>query len=177
AQQEQMQKDAAALSLAYQHLRPTGNAPAVVIDNLKRAIGEASPGVKVQIFYQAERVRADHWQNEKPIMERTIPVFEALVESDPEGRFHRNFGQLGYALKDSQQPRWREAEAALTRAIKIRGTWQEWGWVLYEFNRAVCRINLDEQFVAGRDSAPDVRGRIVEDLRAVFASQVKNLLN
>src|SRR5262249_34418351 len=53
AQQEQMQKDAAALSLAYQHLRPTGNAPAVVIDNLKRAIGEASPGVKVQIFYQA----------------------------------------------------------------------------------------------------------------------------
>ncbi len=87
-------------------------------------------------------------------MERTIPVFRALIASDPEGRFHRNHGQLGFALKDKEPPDWREAEAELTNAIMIRGDPNVEGYWLYELNRAICRIKLDDLFKEGKPSTP-----------------------
>ena len=53
-------------------------------------------------------------------MERTIPIFRALITSDTEKRYHANFAQLGFALKDQRKPAWSEAEEALSRAIAIR---------------------------------------------------------
>jgi len=56
--------------------------------------------------------------------------------------FHRNWGELGYALKDKAAPDWEAAEKALTEAITIRDRLSEEGYGGYEYNRAVCRIWL-----------------------------------
>jgi hypothetical protein len=166
AQEQQAKLDASALALVEKHL--TGDASArITPDELKAAIKKASPSVKVQAFYRANKVRRENWEGDKPVMERSIPIFEALVESDVEKRFHENHGQLGYALKDKTEPDWAKAEEALTRAIRIRGPWQETGWALYEANRAVCRIHTDVEFKAGKSSLPANKERIIEDLRVI----------
>ena len=56
-------------------------------------------------------------------MQLTIPIFTALVKDDIHGVFHRNHGQLGFALKDQQPPDWAAAEVDLTAAIDSRGPW------------------------------------------------------
>jgi hypothetical protein len=128
--ERQAERDAAALSLVHRQLNPsTGEAP-IPQAQLSEAIKVASPAVKVTIFDQAQTLRSDNWRDAevKPVMERTIPVFRALIESEPR-RFHRYHGQLGYALKDQSTPAWAEAEAELSTAIEIRGPWQEKGWL------------------------------------------------
>ena len=177
---EQAEIDARALSLTYRYLNPQTDPREIPVDELKQAIREASPNVKVQIYYQAEEVRSETWSNErtKPLMERTIPIFEALKESDRAQRFHRNLGQLGFALKDMRQPRWGGAEEALSKAITIRGDWREAGWPIYEFVRALCRIKMDPALSEGRPSSTKDREQIVADLRVAAAdSWVRQKLN
>lgn len=176
AQAKQAQLDALALARAVKQLHPDPNSPVVAEQELTEAIQQASPSVKAQIFYQAQKARADNWRNDKPLMERTIPIFKALVASDSEARFHQNYGQLGYALKDQRSPRPADAEAALTTAIRIRDSAGEgrW-WHLYEYNRAVCRIMQDPEFVANAASSPAVRARIIADLRVLTDREVELL--
>jgi hypothetical protein len=164
--------DARAFTLAMHQLNPSGEVPLPSQEALDVAIQEASKAVKTQIFYQAQTLRAENWfeQKNKAKMERTIPIFEALVHSDKDEEYHQNYGQLGYALKDSRSPQFEKAEASLSKAIQIRGSWQENGWLWYEFNRAICRIMIDDP-QQQRPSSADVRKRIVEDLQAVFSSQ------
>jgi hypothetical protein len=96
----------------------------------------------------------------------TIPVFRALVASDVDRRYHRNHGQLGYALKDQVQPDWACAHAELTEAIQMRGPTERRTYLLYEYNRAICRIHL-----AGADpAAAPSRDMILGDLRAASTS-------
>ncbi len=125
--------------------------------------------MRAQLFYRARRQRGENWEQDKdkPVMERTIPVFRALIAAAPERSYHRNHGQLGYALKDQRQPDWSEAEKELSTAIDIRGPWKGTGWSLYEFNRAICRIMRDSNF---REDTPApaeaaTREAIVTDLR------------
>jgi hypothetical protein len=138
--------------------------PKDLVDSIK----QASPTVKVQIFALAKRVRAESWNKpaRKWLVERTIPIFKALAESAPD-RFHRNYGQLGYALKDQGTPDWTEAERALSKAIEIRGPWspQTMGWSLYEINRAICRIQQNPEYKAQRSSAQEAKTAIIQDLR------------
>jgi hypothetical protein len=100
-------------------------------------------------------------------MERTIPVFEALIAADVEKRYHENWGQLGYALKDQRTPDWKRALDALSTAIRIRGDAVTYGYWLYEFNRAICRINADDNFKQGKRSTADVAKAIRGDLDVV----------
>jgi hypothetical protein len=169
--QEQPQFDAAALATVQQYL--TDPTTRVTAEDVKRAIKKASPLVKVQIFYVAKKVRKENWENpaSKLTMERTIPVFAALVESDTSGIFHKNHGQLGFTLKDKQEPDFAQAEASLTRAIKIRGPWTQEGWEIYEANRAVCRIEMDPEYKQGKPSTPKNCARILEDLSVVAATE------
>jgi hypothetical protein len=109
-------------------------------------------------------------------MERTIPIFRALIASERGKGYHRFHGQLGYALKDKRTPDWAEAEAQLSKAIELRGPWQDEGIVNYEFNRAICRIVLDEAFQHNKASSPEVRETILEDLRAFAAAVGVSLL-
>jgi len=175
-QSRQASIDARALSATRQQLSPQPGNPAVDPKELHDAIVAASPSVKVSVFYEAWDHRSKTWRENKEAMERAIPIFRALIDADPEHRFHKNYGQLGFALKDKPAPDWAEAERMLTEAIRIRGPWQDHGWIYYEMNRAICRIEQDAPFKAGQPSAPEARERILDDLRAAAASEIKTLL-
>jgi hypothetical protein len=62
-QEQQAQNDAAALSTMNRYLNAETGAPEVSPEDLKKAMKRASPSVKVQIFYQAQAVRRQNWQN------------------------------------------------------------------------------------------------------------------
>lgn len=169
ARQQQAQIDANAISLATQYLNPQTEPLKVDVGALKDAVQGASAPVKVQIFYQARDLRSRSWRraSDKPLVERTIPIFEALIAADVEKRFHQNHAQLGYALKDRRNPDFAAAEARLTTAIEIRGPASENGWELYEFNRAVCRIKQDAGFRNGEASSTEAVKLIRDDLQVV----------
>ena len=40
------------------------------------------------------------------------------------------------------------------------------GWVLYEFNRAIARINLDQGFRQDKESSAEAKNQILADLKA-----------
>lgn len=176
---EQANKDAAALNLAYRQLNPSSDLPQTSQDELNSAIASASKPVKVQIFNQAWQTRGDNWSDErnKPKMERTIPIFKALIADDVNDFYHMNHGQLGFALKDKLTPDWSDAEKELTKAIEIRGPWEQKGWLFYEFNRAVCRIMSDKAYQNDSPSDPDRRNQILEDLKsAVFSEALEKII-
>jgi hypothetical protein len=175
---DQERFDAVALSLANRQLNPSSDSPAPKQEELNEAIKAASSPVKVTIFNQAQTIRSENWRfaEKKEIMERTIPIFRALIASDEKNEFHRNHGQLGFALKDKRTPDWAAAEAELTQAIEIRGDWRERGWLFYEFNRAICRIMQDEDYANKRKSKAEVKQRILDDLRAAAQSEIKTLI-
>jgi len=168
AQTDQSQVDAEALSLAYRYLNPETKPEDIDVAKLKRSIRDAAAPIKVQIFYRAEEVRSEKWDTDKSLMERTIPIFEALVECDTEYRFHRNFGQLGFALKDQRRPDFKKAEEMLTRAIEIRGPADKGEWLVYEANRAICRIQQDASFTKAQPSSPEVKESIQKDLQMAY---------
>jgi len=172
---KQSEIDVEALNLAYRQLNPSPELPEVSQETLDFTIASASRPIKVQIFNQGSSVRSENWREKKSLMERTIPLFKALINSDKDGRFHMNHGQLGFALKDKERPDWAEAERELTKAIEIRGPWQEHGWLFYEFNRAICRIKLDESFTNGSPTNSPVREAILSDIRSASNSDLKRL--
>jgi hypothetical protein len=113
--------------------------------------------------------RASNWRGDaaqKAQMERSIPIFRALIACDHENRYHRNHGQLGYALKDQRKPDYRGAEEELGIAIQIRG---DQGWPYYEANRALCRIVLDAAN-SPSPSSESVKSAIAADLAVAYAS-------
>jgi tetratricopeptide (TPR) repeat protein len=156
----QQEKDANALALVDRQLDLRH--PEIHQTELDQAIASASSPIKVQIFRIAHRTRKTSWREDinKPQMERTIPIFRALLKDDPEHKFHRNHAELAFALKDKQhsiKADYREAEAELNTAIAMRGERLNEGWSYYEFNRALCRIEL-----YGDD--PRMQDTILDDL-------------
>ncbi len=140
-------------------------------DQLNRAIAAAPDSARLQIFNEAERVRAANWRENKPTMAMSIPVFRALIAADPGERYHRNHGSLGWALKDQVSPAWQEAYDELSKAITIRDKLMIVGWKLYEANRALCGIHLVEGLPAGDPKATSLRAAIDQDLTAARADQ------
>ncbi len=172
---KQMSQDARALTLVQQHLNPRNDTRAVSYEELSDAIAKASPEEKTTIFYQAMEIRNQNWQNNKEKMERTIPVFQALVDSDKENLYHKNHGQLGFALKDKKKPDWEDAEKELNTAIRIRGDSKTHGWLYYEFNRAICRINLE--LLKGTTGLSPYHDQIIADLKEVYSkSELQKLI-
>jgi hypothetical protein len=161
--------DTRVLSLVDRQLSMEAGVSPTPQSDLNAAVMAASSVARIHVYQVARDLRSRTWKDPttKPLMERTIPVFRALIAADPEGKFHRNHAQLGYALKDQTNPAWTEAAAELTKAIEMRGDWRQQGYLYYEFNRAVCRIRLDPAFtsVPPRPSAPDVAAAILTDLR------------
>jgi hypothetical protein len=144
-QQAQDERDVRALALVSRQLEPEPDAPPVAQETLNDAVAAASAVVKTQIF---ERARQQRRRGADPpdvrAIERTIPVFVALIAADTADRFHRNHAQLAYALKDKQPSDFTRAEEELTKAIEIRDRIADRGFRIYEFNRAICRIALDK---------------------------------
>lgn len=176
--------DARALSLVYRQLNPGPEAAPVPQEELNAALQAASMPTRVQVFYQARQLREDgRREGNVSKMEPAIPVFRALIAADTEGRFHRNHAQIGYALKDkynllTDRTRASEAEAILSdasnelsKAIEIRDRQRETDWLMYEFSRAFCQVELEHLRRDDRPSAPEVRERILQDLRVAIADE------
>jgi hypothetical protein len=107
------------------------------------------------------------------VNERSLPVFQALVEADAQEIFHRSRGQLALALmgkkKDPKDPAaskqdWSSALDLLNAAMRIRDRSREPNWREYELARAICRIHLDTQFDERQKSAAEVQKSIRADL-------------
>ncbi|MFL5540190.1 MAG: hypothetical protein ACJ8J0_14465 [Longimicrobiaceae bacterium] len=167
-----LDRDANAFSLVNAQLYPDPEAPEPDPAELESAIIAASPAMKAQIFHLARTVRRDNWKTDTRKMERTIPIFRALIEADEQERFHRSHGQLGYALKDSTPPGCEEAIKELTRAIEIRDRQNQKGYRIYEANRAWCRIMLADAKNPGLPTVAAEQAEIVADLKAGVSSEV-----
>jgi|HubBroStandDraft_6_1064221.scaffolds.fasta_scaffold285791_1 hypothetical protein len=137
---------------------------------LKEALRKASPAAKEQILERAKDVR-DSASQRQVAADRIIPVFRALIDTDPDQIFHRNHAQLGYALQDLGK--WDDSEKALSNAIKIRDRLGSRGWSYYEFKRALARIRQDDN---PNPSANEVRDAILADLRRAFPENTEKIL-
>ncbi|MBN1583444.1 MAG: hypothetical protein JXA89_22230 [Anaerolineae bacterium] len=143
ALQDQDRLDAVATSLINQHLDPDPDKPPVSEKELKDAIKAASSKIKVLAFDQVREFRKEAFKkHEWAQVSKAIPVLEALIECDTDNKYHRNHGQLGFALKDQPSPDWKRAEQELSTAIEMRDRLKVGGYLVYEFNRALCRIHL-----------------------------------
>jgi hypothetical protein len=167
----QVDKDAHALAVVRSMLNFNAAPPAMPQDELNKILSEASNSTKAEIFWTAADARQKNWNEpkNKAKMERTIPIFRALIHCDINDEFHMNHGHLGFALKDQRVPDWEAAEAELSKAIQLRGSRAKNGWGIYEFNRAVCLVNLDKDWQHARPSREDRRALILADLAVAAA--------
>jgi hypothetical protein len=157
-----------ALTIVDRQLKPETGAPSPSQNELNAVVANTSDVTRVQIFQKAETQRRLSWQFHQRLMALTIPVFQALIAADMANRFHRNHGELGFALKDQDHPDFAGAERELTTAIAIRGIpASEKGWAAYEANRAVCKIRQDPGYLADphQPATDDVRASIEADLK------------
>ena len=162
-------RDVLALGLVDRQLNPKPGDQPVSQEELSEALEAATPALRAQAYLRAQRQREASWKTNPAIMERTIPVFRALIASDSDGRYHRNHADLGYALKDKRPPDYAAAEAALTEAIRLRDSRHNPGWRIYEFNRALCRIMSDENLAKREPASDERRSAVIDDLRAALS--------
>jgi hypothetical protein len=179
--EQQSERDARAFSLMSRHLdlAPSAETPPVKLEDLKAAILAASPSARETIFNRAWTVRSATWRSDKPKMERTIPIFEAVLEgARREGQVsHLMHGQLGFALKDKIPPESARAEQEFSKAMLLRGDALQEGWLFYELSRAECRIRLDAEKNVDVPSDPETREAIVQDLAiAARAADVRSVI-
>ena len=147
----EVRADSTALALVTRQLTQSHGDLGPSQEELDKAIASASRHIRVRVFYDAVRARQNAEQPEK-----SIPVFLALINYDKAEVYHRNHGELAFALKDKHPPDWVKAEEELSTAIRIRDRTGDTGFGEYEFNRAVCRIRLGhstENIVADLTSA------------------------
>lgn len=165
AQQEQEERDVAALAALSRQLEPESSGTPITPEELAELATAASPLVRAQMF---QRAREKRMRGNPEEIGRTAEIFRALAHADKEDVYHRNYAQLGYALKDQTATDLPGAEAALTKAIRIRDRNGETGWRLYEFVRALTRIQQDPG--GTEPSPPEIRDPILDDLRIAATS-------
>jgi len=159
----QSQIDTIALALVNRFLSEVDARTTVDTVNLSRAIQRASEWTRGTIFMLAQQTHDNNWRTDKLLLERVIPILKALIEIDPHKHYY--IARLAYALKDSIRPDWQSAKAYLDRAIDLLGDREAGSCPYYELNRAICSINLDENFADGKPSDAASRKSIVQDLR------------
>jgi tetratricopeptide (TPR) repeat protein len=145
-------------------------------EELDEAVKAASPLARNEVFWRARNNRSAVWRTDKEKVERVVPIFRALIASDPNGLQHAYHSEFGYALKDKARPDNQEAIAELTRAIEIRDRLRDVGYIVYEFNRAFARIRIE---LSAGESPSDEGSRqaILADLRQAIGNDfVRDLI-
>ncbi len=160
---QQAQIDAEAMAFARRQV-DRGSATTSTIEDAVMRFEKASSSALAQIFYVAENNRWANWRNDKSQLERSIILFEALVQIDVEKRYHQNLAKLAYCLKDKAVPELKRAFDLLSEAISIRGDANEEGWNIYEANRAIVRILLEQSGDSEFTPSPAQREAIVKDM-------------
>jgi hypothetical protein len=163
----QSQVDTVALALANKYLSEVDGRTTVDVSKLKRAIEKASELSRHTIFLLAQQIRRNHWATNKPLMERTIPIFEALLEADKTKHYY--YAQLAYAQKDQVNPDWKGAKASLDRAFELLDAREVKYWPYYQLCRAACLIELDSNFCQGKASDKLAKKAILDDLHVARA--------
>ncbi|WP_287717338.1 hypothetical protein [Microcystis sp. M31BS1] len=114
------------------------------LSELQEKLEAASENVKERAFNLAHDARSlgRRTLTFKDRVNRTIPIFEALVASDNNNPSYN--AELGYAYISSQPPDLDKAISYLDRAIELRipGASTEQDSWKYEINRAIARIGL-----------------------------------
>ena len=114
------------------------------LSELQEKLEAASENVKERAFNLAHDARSlgRRTLTFKDRVNRTIPIFEALVASDNNNASYN--AELGYAYISSQPPDLNQAISYLDRAIELRipGASTEQDSWKYEINRAIARIGL-----------------------------------
>lgn len=159
----QSQIDTIALTLVNRFLSDVDARTSVDTGKLTTAIQRASEITRNTIYLLAQRVRSKNWFRDKSLMERSIPILEALISVDQHKHYY--YGQLGYALKDSIKPKFDMAKPNFDKALDLLGDDDAFTSGYYAFNRAICLINLDASYTAGKASPPAARKAVVRDLR------------
>jgi hypothetical protein len=112
----------------------------VDIKAFNEAVKGASSVARSEIFSRADDNRRENWKSNQEHMERSLPLLYALTATDEVEICHWWYGALAYCLKDKRTPDYEMALRYLNKAIAVRGDNVRSG--AYEFNRAICRINL-----------------------------------
>jgi len=141
--EEQGKIDSRATQLVEQHLDEDVAATQVSEEELRQKVAGASLTARQAIFEKTRLFRKDAFPDRRDLLPRVVPVLEGLIAADTEKQFHRNHGQLGYALKDMEPPDLKRAETQFATAIKIRDQRGVKGYPVYEYSRAECLIRLD----------------------------------
>ncbi len=164
---KQKKTDEETLSAVQVQLNASRGAPLPSQEDLNAKIKAASPADRSQVYFLAREVRSQNRETNKTKMERTIPIFRALIANEAKDkRDHNNHGQLGFALKDHDPPEYKEAEGELSPAIEIRDSQQATGALDYEFVRAFCRIKLEnEALELGQPPSEETKRKILADLQ------------
>ena len=150
------------------------------IRNLKihELVTKASEFGKNAVYQLAKVNRRSNRISDRDLMARSIPVFEALVNSNIRKDRHYYFGQLAYALKDQAIADWKRAEENFNEAIDIRGNSEK--ECFYEFNRAICKVSNDNNFAHAMPSDEKICEFILKDLkfaRIGIGPQFEKLIN
>jgi hypothetical protein len=159
---EQEQLDADAQSIVAHSLQPAPGAAVPSQEELNRALQQASPRIRTNVFSLARSQRLVDEKRRPEVLDRTARVFRALIATDPND--HRNHGQLAYALRYAVPRDLDEAERELTEAIRLRDQAGEPGYLYYELNRASLQIDLDQE--ANRAPSDERKASILAQLRA-----------
>lgn len=164
--------DALLLNLVDKQLSDTGSE--VSESELDAVVKGASSRAHAAAFVITKQARHMAWRaGNLGVVKRTIPIFEKLVETNHGQGEHRYHAQLGYALKDQDNPKKSDLERAKTeleRAIELYGTPSS---PLYQLNWAICTMMIEER--EGVERSDDlVRNRIVVALRTIHELPSEN---
>ncbi|EKU98270.1 putative peptidoglycan-binding domain-containing protein [Leptolyngbya sp. PCC 7375] len=144
------------------------------VAELTQAIRQAPASIRKQVFDLAKDYRRTaNLSGDKARIQRTIPIFEALLDSEPDQ--HQYYAQLAFACKDAGSPDLFKAIQYLDKAIELRGEQNRVETWKYELSRAITRIQQAYQSLHSYDFDPSVNDRIIEDLLAV--AKIYNLEN
>jgi len=97
---------------------------------LEAAVNNASRATRFEVFKEARSFRTKNWEKPESML-RVIPIFRALIDNAAGQVFHRNHAQLSraIALRDRKG----------TELVRSDGSP---AFLMYEFNRAICAIEL-----------------------------------
>jgi len=155
-------------------------APDIPISDLTQAFQDASKNFLSTIFFKAVSVRKQFWKNidTKYKIEKTIPIFQALIIVDSNFEYPENYAELAFVLKDQRTPDYKQALSNLIIAISgFNDTDRITNKAIIYFNSAYCRIKVDVNFLNKTASTPANKKLILSDLnQAVQEPYVKAII-
>lgn len=157
--------DTIALALANRYLSELDGRTSVDLAKLKKSVERASELSRHTIFLLAQQVRHTNWATNKPLMERTIPIFESLLVADKTKHYY--CAQLAFAQKDQSTPDWTSAKNNLDQAFELLDKQEARYWPYYQLNRAACLVELDAGFRQSKPSDKVTKKAILDHLRVV----------